>query len=159
MKSAVLAAVAASFSVALLTVLTVPACSDSAPDHACNGIPANGCPLSRGVACEDPACEAVYACRAANTWELDHKCPAYDAAASPDAAPDAPPVRDGAVDAPPGANGGPGCGSLQPPDCALGLALVCPAGCCDCEDLFVCQDGSWVAWGTCSLDGGIAERR
>ena len=155
MTRALLFALPASFVVALLIV---PACSDSVLEHACTGIPAGGCPLSRGVACEDPACEAVYACRAGNSWALDHTCPARDAAPSPDAAADAPPLRDGAVDAPPGANGGPGCDPLQTPDCARGFALACPSGCCDCEDLFVCQ-GGWVAWGSCSLDAGITQTR
>ena len=155
MKRAALAVVA-SFALALLAV---PACSESANDHACTSIPAGGCPLSRGVACEDPTCEAVYACRPGNVWELDHACPAREAGAPKDAALDAPPLRDATIDAPPGANGGPGCDALQVPDCALGLALACPSGCCDCEDLFVCRNGGWVAWGTCSPDGGIRETR
>ncbi|CAN5924374.1 hypothetical protein BH11MYX4_BH11MYX4_00610 [soil metagenome] len=142
-----------------LALVAMPACSDVAADRACSDIPAGGCPLSRGVACEDPSCEAVYACRAGNVWELDRACPAREAGAPrPDAALDAPSIQDGAPDAPPGANGGPGCGVLQTPDCALGFALVCPSGCCDCEDLFVCQSGSWTVWGTCS-DAGIREAR
>ena len=143
----------------VLTLLVAAACGDPVTDHACTAIPAGGCPLSRGVACEDPSCAAVFACRPGNVWELDHTCPAREAGAPHDAAVDAPPVRDAAVDAPPGANGGPGCNPLQTPDCALGPALVCPSGCCDCEDLFVCQNGGWVAWGTCSLGSGIHEGR
>jgi hypothetical protein len=107
------------------------------------------------VACDDPTCEAVYACRAGNVWELDHACPPHDAAARPAADANAPDARDASSDAPPGANGGPGCDALQAPDCALGLALVCPVGCCDCEDLFVCQSGGWTLWGTCSPDAGV----
>jgi hypothetical protein len=149
-------AVVASF---VLALLAVPACDDTLADKPCTGVPAGGCPLSRGVACEDPACEAVYLCRPGNVWELDRMCPPREAGAPRDAAPDTPPIFDAAVDAPPGANGGPGCGPLQAPDCQLGLALVCPAGCCDCEDLFVCQNGGWVAWGTCSLDAGVREGR
>lgn len=139
-------------------LMATPACGDTATEHACTNIPAGGCPLGRGVSCQDPSCEAVYACRAGNAWELAHACPAHEAGAPRDAAVEARPVVDAAIDAPPGANGGPGCGPLQPPDCALGFALVCPSGCCDCEDLFVCQNGAWVAWGTCSLDAGIRER-
>ncbi len=140
-------------------LLAVPACSDVAADQACTSIPAGGCPLSRGVACEDPACEAVYACRAGNVWELDRTCPPREAGAPiVEAGVDAPVVRDAAIDAPPGANGGPGCGPLQLPDCMLGFALVCPSGCCDCEDLYVCQNGGWTVWGSCSADAGIRQR-
>jgi hypothetical protein len=142
----------------VLAFFAAPACSDPVTEHPCTSIPSGGCPLSRGVACEDPTCEAVYACRPGNVWELDHTCPAHEAGEPHDAATEtAPPIRDGAIDAPPGANGGPGCGPLQAPDCMLGFALVCPSGCCDCEDLFVCQNGGWVTWGTCSLDAGIRE--
>ena len=149
-------AIVASFAAALLAA---PSCSDATTEHPCTNIPAGGCPLSRGVACADPSCEGVYACRSGNVWELDHTCPAHEAGAPRDAAHDAPPVVDAALDAPPGANGGPGCGALQVPDCSLGLALVCPSGCCDCEDLFVCQNGAWSQWGTCSADAGIHEGR
>lgn len=143
----------------VVAVLAGPACSDAVAERPCTAIPAGGCPLSRGVACEDPSCESVYACRPGNVWELDHTCPVREAGAPRDATVDAPPIRDGSVDAPPGANGGPGCGSLQVPDCALGLALVCAPGCCDCDELFVCQNGGWVSWGTCSLDAGVREGR
>ena len=140
----------ASFAAALIAV---PACEDVTADHACTGIPAGGCPLSRGVACEDPACESVYACRPGNVWELDHKCPAHEASVPREASTDAPAEVsrpfDASADAPPGANGGPGCGPLQTPDCTLAFALSCPSGCCDCEDLFVCQNGGWTYWATC----------
>jgi len=150
----VLVALASSFG----ALLAVPACSDVAAEQACTSIPAGGCPLSRGVACEDPACEAVYACRAGNVWELDRTCPPREAGAPiVEAGVDAPVVRDAAIDAPPGANGGPGCDPLQLPDCMLGFALVCPSGCCDCEDLYVCKNGGWTVWGTCSADAGIRQ--
>ena len=28
-------------------------------------------------------------------------------------------------------------------------------GCCDCDDLYVCTNGQWDLWGTCSADAGI----
>jgi hypothetical protein len=153
MKKAALALIV----VWLVAVHALSACNDVVAEHACTNVPAGGCPLSRGVACEDPACEAVYACRSGNVWELDHTCPAREAGAPRDAATDVPLVRDGALDAPPGANGGPGCDPLQTPDCTLGFALVCPSGCCDCDDLFVCQNGGWAFWGTCSPDAGVRQ--
>lgn len=138
-----------------LALVGVASCSDdAATDQECTNIPAGGCPLSRGVACQDPACEALYACRSGNVWELDRTCPPREAGVPREASTDAGQVEasrpfDASVDAPPGANGGPGCGALQAPDCSLGLALSCPQGCCDCEDLFVCENGGWSYWATC----------
>lgn len=133
-----------------------PACDEAVPQP-CTGIPEGGCPLSRGVACEDLACEAVYACRPGNVWELQEHCPPRDGGRAPfdSAAPDPPPPArpDAAVDAPPGAHGGPGCVSLQVPDCALGVALACGPDCCGCEDLYVCEDGGWSLWGVCTEAG------
>ncbi|HEY8074319.1 MAG TPA: hypothetical protein VIF62_09420 [Labilithrix sp.] len=139
------------------------ACSDgAASSQPCTDIPEGGCPLSHGVACDDPTCEAVYACNANNTWSLDHACPPHDASTGFDAnvadASDAS-LFDANIDAPPGAFGGPGCEDLEPPDCELGLVLDCPSGCCGCEDLFVCNNGGWDPWGTCSLDGGIQQSK
>lgn len=137
-----------------LLVAAVASCrEDPAAVETCTNIPAGGCPLSHGIACADPICDAVYACRAGNVWELDRSCPPHEAGApreaSADARPEASRPFDASADAPPGANGGPGCGPLQPPDCALGFALACPSGCCDCEDLFVCDNGGWSYWATC----------
>lgn len=149
------------FSVAALAVCagllaaatSTPSCSDAATAQPCADIPPGGCALSRGVACEDPACVAVYACRAGNVWELDRSCPPRDAGSPTDAKLDAGdasnPPRDASTDPPPGAYGGAGCGALQLPDCSLGLALACPSGCCGCEDLFVCENGGWSYWSTC----------
>lgn len=127
---------------------------DAATPSPCTSIPPGGCPLSHGIACEDPSCEAVYACREGNVWELDRTCPAREAGAPREASTDAPIEAsrpfDASVDAPPGANGGPGCAPLQVPDCSLGFALSCPSGCCDCEDLYVCQNGGWTYWATCT---------
>jgi hypothetical protein len=141
--------------------IAVASCDDGPTVQPCTDIPAGGCPLARGVSCEDPACEAIYACRPGNQWELQGTCPPVDAgppfdANVPEAEP--PPVYDAAIDAPPGAHGGPGCGLLQTPDCSLGFGLACPSGCCGCEDLFVCENGGWTFWGTC-LDGEITPAR
>lgn len=84
-------------------------------------------------------------------------CPSYD----PDAGqlPDAgsrTTIVDASPDAPPGSYGGPGCQLLEEPDCQLGLALACSNGCCGCEDLFVCTNGAWELWGSCS-DAGVRQ--
>ena len=158
MKSLVFA-FAAALGIAIFAV--VPACGDGdAISQPCNDIPAGGCPLSYGVSCDDPTCLAVYRCGEDNAWTLDHACPIREAGpdvrdAMPVDAADSAVPRDAAIDAPPGAYGGDGCGALEAPDCALGLALSCPSGCCGCEDLYVCQSGGWVLWGSCSLDAGI----
>ncbi len=139
------------------------ACDDAEVPQPCSDIPPGGCPLSHGVACEDASCAAIYACRAGNVWELQQMCPGHDASASEPAEASAPDVGsdvslayDAAIDAPPGAFGGPGCGTMQDPDCALGLALACPSDCCGCEDLFVCNAGAWDLWGSCG-DGGVLQ--
>lgn len=136
------------------------ACEDAATPQPCRDVPEHGCPLSHGVACEDPTCQAIYACREGNVWELVKTCPGYDpdAGALPDAGPSTT-IVDASIDAPPGAYGGPGCEVLQDPDCALALALACTNGCCGCEDLFVCTNGAWTLWGQCSVDGGVREDR
>ena len=144
---------------AAIELAALPSCEDPSTPRACSSIPAGGCPLSRGVACEDPACEAVYACRPDNVWELERTCPPRDGGPPPEAAADATEAasdaaRDGArsFDASydgPGAGGGPGCGALQAPDCSLAAALACGAGCCGCEDLFVCESGAWVFYAAC----------
>jgi hypothetical protein len=150
---------AAAASIVATTLVLFAACDDGAVARPCSNIPAGGCPISRGVACEDPACEAVYACRPGDVWELQERCPARDAGPSEtnDAAPVEPdagsPVGDAAIDAPPGAYGGPGCDSLQAPDCALGVALACGADCCGCEDLYICEDNGWTLWGGCGPSG------
>jgi hypothetical protein len=138
----------------------VISCSDAMTVSPCRDIPAGGCPLSNGVACQDPACEAAYACLPSREWQLDHTCPPHDAGTSGDGASDggeggsdgpAEATRpfDANIDAPPGASGGPDCQQLQTPDCPLGFALACPMGCCGCEDLFVCQGGGWNYYATC----------
>lgn len=139
------------------------ACRDDSPTaQPCRNIPAGGCPKSRGLACLDPECKAVYLCREDQTWELERTCP--ERQDIPDTAP--PPTPQDAtspVDAgfvvPPGANGGPGCLTLQAPDCALGTALACSRGCCGCEDLFVCENGGWSTWGICGDAGPTPNRR
>jgi hypothetical protein len=146
------------FAVVSLAV-TAGGCQESISQSPCNDVPAGGCPLSHGQACADPTCAAAYACNPDGTWTLDHVCAGHDASAPDASTPDAadaspPPAFDAAgIDAA-GASGGPGCAPLQPPECALGLALACPAGCCGCEDLFVCDQGGWSSWGTCG-DAGL----
>jgi hypothetical protein len=141
------------------------ACADDGTPQPCTGIPEGGCPLSHGVACEDPACRAVYFCLPNNVWQLDQLCPPLEGGARDADIPDAsvadhdagsplPSASDAAIDAPPGAFGGPGCEELQMPDCSVGLALACGGGCCGCEDLFVCNQGGWDLWGACR-DGGV----
>lgn len=153
--------------VPLVLLLRVAAgCSDDLPfDRPCTNIPAGGCPLAYGRECDDPSCEAAYACREGNRWELDRVCPARDAGVSGDAASDAGPGDAASAspdaapppDAPEGAYGGPGCPPLQSPDCMVGFALACPSDCCECEDLFVCRNGAWYEWGVCE-DGRVVER-
>jgi hypothetical protein len=138
-----------------LSLGALASCQDEASTaETCTNIPAGGCPLSRGVACQDPTCEAVYACRENNVWQLDRMCPVQEGGAPREAASDAPIEAthpfDASIDAPPGASGGPGCEFLQAPDCSLGLALACSSGCCGCEDLFVCENGGWTYWATCT---------
>ncbi len=138
------------------------ACEDGPVPEPCTNVPEGGCPLARGLSCMDPTCEAVYLCRPNNVWELYEHCPPHDASA-PRATVDATDTReassivDASIDAPPGAFGGPGCTSLQSPECALGVALGCGAGCCGCEDLFVCENGGWTLWGVCGDAGPIQQ--
>jgi hypothetical protein len=148
--------------VAAVAWLLGPACADDTVQSPCTGIPDGGCPLSHGVACADPACEAVYYCLPNNVWQYAQPCPAHEAGVVPpqpieDGGSDAdagPSAFDASVDAPPGAFGGPGCEDLESPECSVGLALACGRGCCGCEDLFVCEQGGWTLWGAC-LDGGV----
>lgn len=140
-----------------MMLVVLGACSDRPVPQPCSNIPAGGCPLSRGVACEDPACEAVYLCRPNDVWELHQRCPMRESRSLEDGGigPEAEsPMFDASIDAPPGAFGGAGCESLQAPDCPLGIALACGAGCCGCEDLFVCENNGWTPWGSCA-DGRI----
>jgi hypothetical protein len=139
----------------VLTILAA-ACREDPPEVVrCGAIPEGGCPQTRADSCTDPLCASVYACNPDRTWTFVRSCPGYDA--SVDAPRDV--VQggfDASIDAPPGAWGGPGCIDLQDPDCPLGRALGCTTGCCGCEDLFVCQNAQWTAWGHCG-DGGIVK--
>lgn len=148
-------------SLASLALAAIVACGASSPAERCTGIPEGGCPLSRGVACEDPSCRAVYACLPGNEWELRATCPpaAVDAGAETDATASldsgTPPARAPSFPLPRGANGGPGCDDLQLPDCSVGVAATCGAACCGCEDVFVCEGGGWQLWGHCEGDGAL----
>lgn len=144
----------------LLGLAAFTACSDSPQPITCHDIPAGGCPSENGAACTDPACSSAYLCNHADgTWVLDHPCPGIEGGAL-DASSAAPHEassllpRDASFDAEPGANGGPGCTGLEQPDCALGDALACPSGCCNCTDLFVCQSSGWNHWGVCDATTG-----
>jgi hypothetical protein len=147
----------------------VVACDSADVDaQACRNIPANGCTLESGVACQDPSCAAVYQCNSDGSWTLEETCPNFqlpDAGAdgaSDAASGDAGPGHDAAFPypIPPGAYGGPDCIDLQEPDCALGTVVGCADAvdtCCGCETLFVCQGDEWVVWGECEPDGGIVD--
>lgn len=134
------------------------ACNDTQPIVQCNDIPDGGCPSQEGVACQDPTCAAAYTCEPDGGWALAYTCPARDAEVD-STSNDAPSPNDAGydIDAPPGAFGGPGCEALEMPDCPLGEALLCQNGCCGCGDLWVCDDGGWDPWGTCSDDAGIRQ--
>lgn len=129
------------------------ACDATNAQTPCRNIPDGGCPLSYGVACDDPACAAAYACNADGTWRLDHTCAPRDAGGDVHVGPKDAGAKDVDLDVQ-GAFGGPGCIDLQSPDCPYGLAATCGAGCCGCSDLFVCRDGGWSAYGSC-VDGAI----
>lgn len=136
----------------MLGTVALTACQDEFTES-CPEIPAGGC-RSSSVACGDTSCAALYLCEI-GVWQLAKVC-ANDGSV---------PMRDGggprdtgtnqfsfdaSIDAPPGANGGLGCGPLQTPDCSLGFALACASTeCCGCDDLFVCNNGGWDAWGSC----------
>ena len=135
------------------------ACSDPATPAVCHDLAAPGCPADQDAdVCGDPQCGSVYTCDN-GTWNLVATCPNYspDAAAHPVEAGEAASAFDAPFDAPPGAFGGPGCVDLQEPDCSLGTALACGSApdCCGCVDLYVCDSGGWVPWGSCA-DGGIS---
>ena len=132
-------------------------CSDVSPPIACRDIPDGGCPIQGGVSCQDPSCAALYSCNNVDGgWTFVKTCPPSDGNVQDT---NIPPPNDAGydIDAPPGAFGGPGCIDLQPPDCPLGTALSCSSGCCGCEDLYVCDDGGWDPWGTCSADAGVTQ--
>jgi hypothetical protein len=155
-------AAAASLSFAFAATTLAFGCREDLPTvQPCTNIPEGGCPRSRGVACEDPVCEAVYLCFPDNHWELETLCPAREAGPDRYVPDSAPPQLDASSvpDAPDGAFGGEGCGPLQSPDCPAGLALGCPNGCCGCEELFVCQNKAWVSWGVCGDAGVVPNKR
>jgi hypothetical protein len=139
----------------------VAACNGAPPPLQCPEIPKGGCPPDNGATvCSDPTCAAIYDC-VNGAWSLQMTCPQppHDAAAADahEAAPDGGlPLDATTIDAPPGAFGGPGCISLEMPDCPAGTGLECASqlGCCGCQDLFVCDDGGWNLWGECG-DAGV----
>ena len=139
------------------------ACFAELPDPSkCRFVPSGGCPESGNtdVCAADPTCEAVYRCTDSR-WTLLAACTrdARDAGVRTDSAADSSAVTDAAarVDSgravPEGGYGGPTCNMLQAPDCPAATAILCPSGCCGCEDLFVCAAGTWNAWGLCTSAG------
>ncbi|HEY1696343.1 MAG TPA: hypothetical protein VGG39_29465 [Polyangiaceae bacterium] len=145
--------------VAVLFALEVlGACKDTPPPPTCTDLAPPACPEDNGAdVCQDPTCASVYSCQD-GSWVFLHDCSSYDpeAGVHPAEAGEAGPEFDANVDAPPGAYGGPGCVDLENPDCPLGTGIACvnSPGCCDCEDLYVCDDGAWDLWGECS-DAGL----
>ena len=138
------------------------ACSSPPTPIECTDVPDGGCPQDNGAnVCEDPSCNAVYDC-VGGKWVFDKACPAHphDASTGPDSGDATMQLPDVAVDwrVPDGAFGGPGCPDLQLPDCSVGTALACSGstGCCGCQDLWVCDNGGWITWGTCG-DAGITQ--
>jgi hypothetical protein len=153
------AATAAAIGAILLAVLA--ACADDSAPARCGEIPNHGCPALGGVdICMDPSCPSGYACQS-GSWVLVTTCPPRDGGPAEAGVPlhDSGTADVLVVDAPPGAYGGPGCLPLQPPECSLGMALSCGGrqNCCDCDDLFVCDDGGWDPWGTC-VDGAAVRQ-
>jgi hypothetical protein len=173
-KVALTLAAAMSFSV------TFAACFSELPDASnCKGIPENGCIATAGidVCAADPSCRALYSC-VSGAWQQRALCTQTprDAAADTgrdsaaclpgsesadggesDAQPsDACAPRPDAAAVPPGGYGF-GCDPPQAPDCVAGTAVLCPSGCCGCEDLFVCKAGVLELWGTCQ-NGTISRR-
>jgi hypothetical protein len=150
---------ALSFGAVLAGVLG--ACSGNLPEPAtCSDIPDGGCPLDNGASvCSDPSCNAAYACDN-GAWVLTQRCPLrpVEAGAKVDAkaADETDAGPDVTFDAPPGS--GPGCTELQMPSCSVGTALACLSSpdCCGCEDLWVCANGGWDPWGSCT-DGGLSK--
>jgi hypothetical protein len=136
------------------------ACQSSEVDIVrCKNIPAGGCPDRAGVDdCLDRTCTELYRCNADQSWTKTSVCVGNEAGAVDASVADTRPPRDVSIDAPPGAGGGPGCGDLTLPDCNLLYALECPRDCCGCEDIFICANGGWNAWGTC-VGGQIAPAR
>jgi hypothetical protein len=140
-------------------VLWLPvACDDPPTPKPCVDVPDGGCPEDNGAAvCQDPSCNAVYACIDGG-WSLQQVCPPHPHDASPPPADvaEAGAPFDASIDVPAGGYGGPGCPDLELPDCtaAEGLACVQSPGCCGCVDLWVCDNGGWNVWGEC-VNGGI----
>lgn len=159
------------FALSVSVAFAVAACEGTliAPTD-CGAIPAGGC-IDKGQAvdqCEDRACTALFVCTDDGTganqgsWQPVRECPERVLPDLDASTPDASDASDaGAMtgeggtlpdDLPPGAYGGPGCVSLQIPDCALSVGYACQTACCGCEELFVCIDRGWESWGTCQND-------
>lgn len=147
----------------LCGALLLLSCDNPPEQTTCVNVPDGGCPLDNGAnVCQDPTCNAVYACGADGGWILQQVCPPHPHDASTADVADA--SEGGAefdvkIDVPPGGYGT-GCPSLELPDCtaAEGLACVNTVDCCGCLDLWVCDNGGWDIWGECA-DGGITVQK
>jgi hypothetical protein len=152
--------------VVIATALSAPlACSDPTYQD-CHNIPSGGCPGGDATNCEDPTCVEIYSCEANGSWTPVVRCPPHEAGVDAGRGVDGSGVdatvireaslRDVDFKLPEGAAGGPDCIELESPDCPLELALACSMSCCGCQDLWVCEDGSWNIWGACS-EAGVPE--
>jgi hypothetical protein len=150
-----------------LASLALLACSDPTFQQ-CPEIPAGGCPGVDMTNCEDPTCSEIYQCQQSGVWRAVGSCPVreagVDAGKTRDATfdadgmsiPEASSFRDVDFVVPPGASGGAGCTDLESPDCPLEQAILCaPTQCCGCQELYVCANGGWNAWGVCEDGGAI----
>jgi len=144
-----------------LSGLAFAACNDTPFPAACSDIPAGGCPEDNGAeVCTDCTCRSVYACDDGK-WDFVKDCPANPCpeAGSPFDSGSSDATADVALDAPPGAYGG-DCVDLELPDCQWGTAAACAStpDCCGCTDVWLCQNGGWVSWGTCGSGGLVPNK-
>ena len=147
---------------ALLVVLLAPAgCQGIPTGTGCSDIPAGGCPTDRGGTCDDPTCNALYACNA-GAWSILQWCDQPDGGA-------------GGGDAG-GGDGGPRDGGpctpvsinttgetqdctpdLEGTDCSVEAALGCEETACltGCSDFYLCTAPGWVHVAYCDDNGDL----
>ena len=71
---------------AVVGIVTAPACGDDPAIVKCKNIPAGGCPRVAN-ACIDTTCEVLYVCMADGAWKVDRTCPPREDAGLVDAGP------------------------------------------------------------------------